>query len=34
MHVIEFHKDADEEMKAAAVYYEEQVPGLGDDFIR
>ena len=33
MHEIEFHKDADEEMKAAAGYYEEQVTGLGDNFL-
>ena len=30
---IEFHHDADEEMKAAAVYYEERVTGLGSDFL-
>ena len=33
MYGIEFHHDADEEMKAAAVYYEERVIGLGSDFL-
>jgi mRNA-degrading endonuclease RelE of RelBE toxin-antitoxin system len=33
MHEIEFHKDADEEMKAAAAYYEKRVTGLGVDFL-
>jgi len=33
MYEIEFHHDADEEMKAAAVYYEERVTGLGSDFL-
>jgi mRNA-degrading endonuclease RelE of RelBE toxin-antitoxin system len=33
MYEIEFHYDADEEMKAAAVYYEERVTGLGSDFL-
>ncbi|RJP59650.1 MAG: type II toxin-antitoxin system RelE/ParE family toxin [Deltaproteobacteria bacterium] len=33
MYEIEFHHYADEEMKAAAVYYEERVTGLGGDFL-
>jgi hypothetical protein len=33
MYEIEFHLDADEEMKAAAFYYEERVAGLGSDFL-
>ncbi len=33
MQEIEFHKDADEEMKATAGYYEERVTGLGVDFL-
>ena len=33
MYRIEFHHDADEEMKAAAAYYEERVKGLGSDFL-
>ena len=33
MHEIEFHKEADQEMKAAAAYYEERVTGLGGDFL-
>ena len=30
---IEFHIDADEEMRDASRYYEERSRGLGDDFI-
>jgi len=30
---IEFHDDADFEMRSAAAHYEQQVKGLGDDFI-
>ncbi len=30
---IKFHKEADEEMKAAATYYEERVTDLGGDFL-
>jgi len=30
---IKFHKKADEEMKAAAAYYEKRVTGLGGDFL-
>ena len=33
MYAIEFHNDADEEMQAAAVRYEEQARGLGDEFL-
>jgi len=33
MYEIEFHNDADEEMKVVAAYYEERVTGLGGDFL-
>jgi len=33
MYEIEFHHDANEEMKAATVYYEERVTELGSDFL-
>lgn len=33
MHAIEFHTDAAEEMQATAAYYEEQVRGLGQEFL-
>jgi len=33
MYEIEFHYDADKEVKAAAAYYEERLIGLGSDFL-
>jgi plasmid stabilization system protein ParE len=30
---VEFHPDADSELRAAATYYEDHVPGLGDEFL-
>ena len=33
MYQVEFHDDADQEMKAASRYYEERVRGLGDEFL-
>lgn len=33
MYEIEFHHDADKEIKAAAAYYEERLIGLGSDFL-
>jgi toxin ParE2 len=32
MHVVS-HPEAEQELEAAAVWYEEQQPGLGDDFL-
>ena len=32
MHVVS-HPEADEELEAAALWYEERQPGLGDDFL-
>ncbi len=33
MHKIEFHDEADAELKAASQYYENRVEGLGDRFL-
>ena len=33
MYEIVFHTDATEEMQATAAYYEEQLSGLGDEFL-
>ncbi|MGO9513150.1 MAG: type II toxin-antitoxin system RelE/ParE family toxin [Steroidobacteraceae bacterium] len=30
---VEFHPAADSELRAAAAYYQERVPGLGDEFL-
>ena len=30
---VEFHRAADAELQAAAIYYEERVPGLGEQFL-
>jgi len=32
MHVVS-HPEADQELEAAALWYEERQPGLGDDFL-
>ena len=32
MHVVS-HPEADEELEAAALWYEERQPGLGEDFL-
>ena len=34
MHQIEFHDEAENELNAAAQYYEEREQGLGDEFLR
>jgi mRNA-degrading endonuclease RelE of RelBE toxin-antitoxin system len=33
MYQIEFHGEADQELKAASQYYEEKLEGLGDEFL-
>ena len=33
MYEVEFHEEADAEMRAAAAYYEQQVSGLGIEFL-
>ena len=33
MFEVEFHDNADAEMREAATYYEQRVSGLGDDFL-
>ena len=30
---VEFHRAADAELRAAAIYYEDRVPGLGEQFL-
>ena len=30
---VEFHVEADAELRAAAVYYDKRLPGLGDEFL-